>query len=63
MLKGQNFFASGVMYRYAKVEHLNISTLDKQYKHKLARLGRNFDNYPGFQVFFTLGKHFAPECM
>ena len=28
----------------------------------LASLGRNFDDYPGFQLFFTLGKHFAPEC-
>jgi hypothetical protein len=25
-------------------------------------MGRNFDDYPGFQLFFTLGKHFAPEC-
>ena len=22
-----------------------------------------FDDYPGFQLFLTLGKHFAPECM
>ena len=28
----------------------------------LARLGQNFDDYSGFQLFFTLGKHFAPEC-
>ena len=24
----------------------------------LVRLGRNFDDYPCFQLFFTLGKHF-----
>ena len=27
----------------------------------LARLGRNFGDYSGFQLFFTLGKYFAPE--
>ena len=26
-------------------------------------MGQNFDDYPGFQLFFTLGKHFAPECI
>ena len=25
-------------------------------------MDRNFDDYPGFQLIFTLGKHFAPEC-
>ena len=23
----------------------------------------NFDDYPGFQPFFTLGKHFVPKCI
>ena len=28
----------------------------------LARIGRNFDGHPGFQLFFTQGKHFCHEC-
>ena len=27
----------------------------------VARMGRNFDDYPGFQLFFTQIKHFCPE--
>ena len=42
---------------------LNSSFSCKQVKVSwLARLGRNFDDYPGYQLFFTLGKHFAPKC-
>ena len=29
----------------------------------VARMGRNFDDYPGFQLFLTQVKHFCPECI
>ena len=29
----------------------------------VTRMGRNFDDYPGFQLFFTQGKHFCPDCI
>ena len=29
----------------------------------VARMGRNFDDYPGFQLFFTQINHLCPECI
>ena len=45
-----NFFFASFPWKQAKVNWL-------------ARMGENFDDYTGFQPFFTLGKHFCPECV
>ena len=57
-----SFFESAILNFFFQKKNIFASFSWKQVKVSwLARLGQNFDDYPGFQLFFTLGKHYAPS--
>jgi hypothetical protein len=60
--KSQFFWVGHFEFKKKKKKFASFSW--KQVKVSwLARLGWNFEDYLGLQLFFTLGKHYAPKCM